>query len=166
MAGDSFKGLARHVLLVVTVSYAFRRRDEGYVLRGRRLRTGHGRGHTPDIVYPDPVQTVLLSRRPTKGRIERAFRKLDTDARNATYQSDIDHAKERNEQLYRRVLSSKWAAVGESEYRRVSETIRKRYDKLREKSSKTKVGIGGSVPGVGSLGVSGEKQTTKEPPPE
>ena len=146
--------------------YAFSRRDEGYVTRGRRFRTGRGRGRTPDIVYGDSVQTVILSRRPTKGWIEQAFRKLNTDAKNATYQSDIDHAKERNEQLYRRVLSSKWAAVGESEHKRVSETIRKRYDKLRETSSKTKVGIGGSVPGVGSLGVGGEKQTTKEPPTE
>jgi hypothetical protein len=38
-------------------------------------------------------------------------------------------------------------SVGESEYKRASETIRKRYYRLR-RTSKTKVSIEGSVPGV------------------
>ena len=98
--------------------------------------------------------------------IERAYRKLNTDANDARYQSEIDHVKERNEQLYSRLVSTKWATLAEKHHRYVSETARKRSDNLRETSSKTKVGAEGGVPGVGRAGVNVEKQTTREPPPE
>jgi hypothetical protein len=139
----------------------------GFGARGHKF-SGYRIG-TEEYLTPrtsgDPVEAVMQSRRPTKARIERAFRKLNTDANNARYPSETDRAKERNEQLYGRLLSTKWAALAENEHKRVSETIRKRHDKLRETSTKTKVDVRGSVAGVG-LGVGGEKQTTKEPPPQ
>jgi hypothetical protein len=108
----------------------------------------------------------MQSHRPTRGRIERVFSKLNTDANDARNPGQLDNYAGKNEQLYRRLEQTKHTQLAEDWYKRVSETIRKRSDKLRETGSKVKVGVEGGVRGVGRAGVSAEKQTTREPPPE
>jgi hypothetical protein len=114
----------------------------------------------------DPVEALIQSHRPTRGRIERVFSKLNTDAGDARNPGQLDNYAGKNERLYRRLEQTNHAQLAEDWYKRVSETIRKRSDKLRVTGSTVKVAVQGGLRGVGNAGVLVEKGTTKAPPPE
>jgi hypothetical protein len=115
----------------------------------------------------DPDEAIVGSRRvASKRKIDSAYRYLDSRADTSTSFSELDEIKGRNEAVFARIRGTKWAGVGEKKYEHCNEVIRKRYDKLRETGSTTRIGGGvtaGPGPTVGGSGVF-EKGTTKEPP--
>lgn len=145
---------------------------EGPVGRVGRPRSGRRIKFEPPaqpVGRLDPDEAIVHSRRlASKRKIDSAYRYLDNRADTATSFSELDQLKGRNEKLISRIRSTKWAGVSEEKYRRCNEIIRKRYDKLRETESTTRIGGGvsaGPGPSVGGSGLF-EKRTSKEPPAE
>jgi hypothetical protein len=145
---------------------------EGAVIRVGRPRGGRRIRFAPPaqpVARVDPDEAIVGSRRVvSKRKINSAYRYLDNRADTATSFGELDQLKNRNEVLFSRIRSTKWAGAGEEKYRRCNEIIRKRYDKLRETESTTKIGGGvsaGPGPTVGGSGLF-EKRSSKEPPAE
>jgi len=141
------------------------------VYGGGPVRVGRPRGGRRfRVIQPearlDPDEATVRSGRVVSERkIDSAYRYLDNLADNATSFSELDQLKDRNEAVFRRVRSTKWASVGEEKYKRCNEVIRKRYDRLREKESAIKIGGGvtaSSGPTIGGGGVF-EKRTSDMP---
>ncbi len=146
--------------------------DEGPVTRGGRPR-GSPRIKFAPPVQPaaklDPDEVIVHSGRvASRGKIDTAYRYLSSRANTATTFGELAELKERNEAAFARIRDTRWAGVGEKKYRRCNEIIAKRYDKLRETESATRIGAGaraGPGPTVTGSGVF-EKRTSKQPPSE
>jgi hypothetical protein len=145
--------------------------ESGTIRVGRRRGVRRIKFASPaqPVARIDPDEGIVRSRRVVlKPKIDSAYRYLDNRADTATSFGELDQLKQRNEALFSRIRTTKWASVGEEKYRRCNEIIRKRYDKLRETQSTTKIGGGlgaGPGPTVGGSGVF-EKRTSKKPPAE
>jgi len=82
----------------------------------------------------------MQSGRPTGKQVETAYGYLNTCAKNARNNSELDEVKEANNFLFERLISTRWARKVKDAHRRISATIRKRSNELRETESDTKVG--------------------------
>lgn len=110
-----------------------------------------------------PVLVVLRSRRPSKKQVEAAYNWLETHAENARNNAELDAAVEANNLLLERLGNTEWARKAMDWHEQISKNIRRRSDELRVKESKTKVGGGLGIKGVG-ITAEVERQTSGETP--
>ena len=82
----------------------------------------------------------MQSGRPSRKQVEIAYGYLNTCAKNAKNNSELDDVKEANNLLFERLINTMWARKVKDAHKRISVAIRKRSDELRETESKTKVG--------------------------
>jgi len=85
----------------------------------------------------DPVSVVMQSGRPTGKQVETAYGYLNTCAKNARNNSELDDVKEANNRLFERLISTRWARKVKDAHKRISVAIRTRSRELREAGSKT-----------------------------
>lgn len=83
----------------------------------------------------DPVSAVIHSGRPTGKQVETAYGHLNTCAKNARNNSELDDVKEANNLLFERLINTMWAGKVRDAHRRISAAIRKRSGELRETES-------------------------------
>jgi len=88
----------------------------------------------------DPVSVVMQSGRPTGKQVETAYGYLNTCAKNARNNNELDDAKEANNRLFERLINTMWALKVKDAHKRISAATRKRSNELRETESQTKVG--------------------------
>ena len=81
----------------------------------------------------DPVSVVMQSGRPTGKQVETAYGYLNTCAKNARNNSELDEVKEADNLLFERLISTMWARKVKDAHRQISAAIRKRSNELREK---------------------------------
>jgi hypothetical protein len=81
----------------------------------------------------------MQSGRPTGKQVETAYGYLNTCAKNARNNSELDEVKEADNLLFERLISTMWARKVKDAHRQISAAIRKRSNELRETKSKTKV---------------------------
>jgi hypothetical protein len=82
----------------------------------------------------------MQSGRPTGKQVETAYGYLNTCAKNARNNNELDDAKEANNRLFERLINTMWALKVKDAHKRISAAIRKRSNELRETESQTKVG--------------------------
>jgi hypothetical protein len=82
----------------------------------------------------------MQSGRPTGKQVEIAYGYLNTCAKNARNNSELDDARDADNLLFERLISTRWARKVKDAHRRITSSIRKRSNELRETESKTKVG--------------------------
>lgn len=82
----------------------------------------------------------MESGRPSRKQVEIAYGYLNTCAKNARNNSELDDVKEANNFLFERLINTMWALKVKDAHKRISVAIRKRSDELRETESKTRVG--------------------------
>jgi hypothetical protein len=82
----------------------------------------------------------MESGRPTGKQVETAYGYLNTCAKNARNNSELDEVKETNNFLFERLINTMWARKVKAAHKRISVTIRKRGDELSETKSDIKVG--------------------------
>jgi hypothetical protein len=83
----------------------------------------------------DPVSVVMQSGRPTGKQVEIAYGYLNTCAKNARNNSELDDVKEADNLLFERLISTRWARKVKDAHRRISAAIRTRSSELRETES-------------------------------
>jgi hypothetical protein len=88
----------------------------------------------------DPVSAVIQSGRPTGKQVETAYGYLNTCAKNARNNSELDDVRDADNLLFERLINTMWARKVKDAHRRISVAIRKRSNELRETESETKVG--------------------------
>ena len=84
---------------------------------------------------PNPVSVVIQSGRPTGKQVEAAYGYLNTCAKNARNNSELDEVKEADNLLFERLINTMWARKVKDAHRRTSAAIRKRSGELRETES-------------------------------
>ena len=82
----------------------------------------------------------MQSGHPTGKQVETAYGYLNTCAKNARNNSELDDVKEADNLLFERLVSTRWARKVKDAHKRISAAIRKRSNELRETESQTKVG--------------------------
>ena len=83
----------------------------------------------------DPVSVVMQSGRPTGKQVETAYGYLNTSAKNARNNSELDDVKEKDNFLFERLINTIWARRAKDAHRRISAAIRTRSSELRETES-------------------------------
>ncbi|MGD0550745.1 MAG: hypothetical protein ABSA81_09435 [Candidatus Bathyarchaeia archaeon] len=83
----------------------------------------------------DPVSVVMQSGRPTGKQVETAYGYLNTCAKNARNNSELDDVKEADNLLFERLISTRWASKVKDAHRRISVAIGTRSSELRETES-------------------------------
>jgi len=81
----------------------------------------------------------MQSGRPTGKQVETAYGYLNTCAKNARNNNELDDAKEANNRLFERLINTMWALKVKDAHKRISAAIRERNNELRETESQTKV---------------------------
>jgi len=84
----------------------------------------------------------MQSGRPSRKQVEIAYGYLNTCAKNARDNRELDDVEEANNFLFERLINTMWALKVKDAHKRISAAIRKRSDELRETGSKSKVGTG------------------------
>jgi hypothetical protein len=82
----------------------------------------------------------MQSGRPTGKQVETAYGYLNTCAKNARDNRELDEVKEANNFLFERLINTMWSRRVKAAQKRISVAIRKRADELRETKSDTEVG--------------------------
>jgi hypothetical protein len=83
----------------------------------------------------DPVSVVMQSGRPTGKQVQIAYGYLNTCAKNARNNSELDEVKEADNLLFERLISTRWARKVKDAHRRISVAIRTRSNELKETES-------------------------------
>jgi hypothetical protein len=83
----------------------------------------------------DPVSVVMKSGRPTGKQVVAAYGYLNTWAKNARNNSELDDVKEADNLLFERLINTMWARKVKDAHRRINAAIRKRSGELRETES-------------------------------
>lgn len=82
----------------------------------------------------------MQSGRPTGKQVETAYGYLNTCAKNAGNNNELDDAKEANNRLFERLINTMWALKVKDAHKRISAATRKRSNELRETEPQSKVG--------------------------
>jgi hypothetical protein len=77
----------------------------------------------------------MQSGRPTGKQVETAYGHLNTCAKNARNNSELDNVREKNNLLFERLINTIWARRAKDAHRRISAAIRTRSSELRETES-------------------------------
>jgi hypothetical protein len=80
----------------------------------------------------------MQSGRPTGKQVETAYGYLNTCAKNARNNSELDEVKEADNFLFERLINTMWARKVKDAHRRISVAIRTRSSELRENNSRLK----------------------------
>jgi hypothetical protein len=83
----------------------------------------------------DPVSVVIQSGCPTGKQVETVYGYLNTCAKNARNNSELDDVREADNLLFERLINTMWARKVKDAHRRISAAIRKRSGELRETES-------------------------------
>jgi hypothetical protein len=80
----------------------------------------------------------MQSGRPTAKQVDTAYGYLNTCAKNARNNSELDDVKEADNLLFERLINTMWARKVKDAHRRISVAIRTRSGELRETDSRPK----------------------------
>ena len=78
---------------------------------------------------------VMQSGRPTGKQVQTAYGYLNTCAKNARNNTELDEVKDADNLLFERLISTRWARKVKDAHRRISLSIRTRSNELKETES-------------------------------
>ena len=77
----------------------------------------------------------MQSGRPTGKQVQTAYGYLNTCAKNARNNTELDEVKEADNLLFERLINTRWASKVKDAHRRISVAIRTKGNELRETGS-------------------------------